>query len=117
MLIVSSSGSGVLSQDMIQLEESTKMLRKRDQDIGSIVNSLQDLNTLFRDLAAMVSEQGEVVDRIDYNIEMASVQVDAGLEQLQKAAKYQKSNAKMKCILLLGVTLIFLLFLLIITKT
>ena len=117
MLIVSNSGSGVLSQDMIQLEESTKMLRKRDQDIGSIVNSLQDLNILFRDLAAMVSEQGEVVDRIDYNIEMSAARVESGLEQLQKAAKYQKSNAKMKCIVLLGFTLILLIFILIVSKT
>jgi len=104
-------------QDMIQLQENSKFLRKRDKDIRSIVESLQDVNTLFQDLAGMVKEQGEVVDRIDYNIEMASVQVDAGLQQLQKAAKYQKSNAKMKCILLLSASLIFLIFLLIITKT
>ena len=79
--------------------------------------NLQDVNTLFRDLAGMVQEQGEVVDRIDYNIEQASVRVDAGLEQLQKASRYQKSNAKMKCILVLAVMLIFLIFVLIVTKT
>ena len=57
-------------QDMIQLQENSKFLRKRDKDIQSIVESIQDVNTLFRDLAGMVKEQGEVVDRIDYNIEM-----------------------------------------------
>ena len=65
----------------------------------------------------MVIEQGEVVDRIDYNIEHASIKVESGLEQLKKASKYQKSNRKMKCIILLGITLILLIFILIISKT
>ena len=102
---------------MIQMEENSKFLRKREQEISSIVQSIQDLNTIFKDLAGMVSEQGEIVDRIDYNIENASLKVEAGLEQLKKANKYQKSNRKMKCILLLGITLILLIFILIVTKT
>ena len=39
------------------------------------------------------------------------------LEQLKKASKYQKSNRKMKCILILSTSLIFLLFLLILLKS
>ena len=110
-------GSGWNKQDMIQMEENSKFLRKREQEISSIVQSIQDLNTIFKDLASMVSEQGEIVDRIDYNIENASIKVEHGLEQLKKASKYQKSNRKMKCILVLGISLIILIFLLIISKT
>merc|ERR1712228_474638 len=99
------------------MEENSKFLRRREQEITSVVQSIQDLNTIFKDLAGMVSEQGEVVDRIDYNIEHASIKVESGLEQLKKASKYQKSNRKMKCIMLLGITLIVLIFILIVTKT
>merc|ERR1719219_2626520 len=88
-----------------------------EQEINSIVQSIQDLNTIFKDLAGMVSQQGEIVDRIDYNIENAGIKVEEGLEQLKKASKYQKTNRKMKCIVLLGITLIILIFLLIILKT
>lgn len=110
-------GSGWQQQDVIMMEENSKFLRRREQEITSVVQSIQDLNTIFKDLAGMVSEQGEVVDRIDYNIEHASIKVESGLEQLKKASKYQKSNRKMKCIMLLGITLILLIFILIISKT
>ena len=34
-----------------------RFLRKREQEISSIVQSIEDLNTIFKDLAQMVSEQ------------------------------------------------------------
>ena len=104
-------------QDLLLMEENTQYLRKREQEIKNVVESIQDLNTIFKDLAGMVSQQGEIVDRIDYSIENASIKVEEGLEQLKKASKYQKSNRKMKCIVLLGITLIVLIFFLIILKT
>merc|ERR1712130_152372 len=104
-------------QDMLMMEENNKAIRRREQEINSIVQSIQDLNTIFRDLATTVTEQGEVVDRIDYNIENTSIKVEHGLEQLKKASKYQKSNRKMKCILIMSLTLIMLLFILILLKT
>lgn len=104
-------------QDLLLMEENTQYLRRREQEIKHIVESIQDLNTIFKDLAGMVSQQGEIVDRIDYSIENAGVKVEQGLEQLKKASKYQKANRKMKCIVLLGVTLIILIFLLIVLKT
>ena len=117
LLITADSSSSWQKQDLLFMEENTQYLRRREQEISSIVQSIQDLNTIFKDLAGMVSQQGEIVDRIDYNIENAGIKVEEGLEQLKKASKYQKTNRKMKCIVLLGVTLIILIFLLIILKT
>jgi t-SNARE complex subunit (syntaxin) len=34
-----------------------RFLRRREQEIGSIVQSIEDLNTIFKDLALMVTEQ------------------------------------------------------------
>jgi len=110
-------GAGWNKQDMLMLEENSRAIKRREEEINSVVQSIQDLNTIFRDLASMVTEQGEVVDRIDYNIENTSIKVEQGLEQLKKASKYQKSNRKMKCILILSTSLIFLLFLLILLKS
>jgi len=110
-------GSGWNKQDMLMMEENNTAIRRREEEINSVVQIIQDLNTIFRDLASMVTEQGEVVDRIDYNIENTSIKVEEGLEQLKKASKYQKKNRKMKCILILSVSLIFMLFLLILLKS
>ena len=49
------------------------------------------------------SFQGTIVDRIDYNIENTSIQVEEGVEQLKKAARYQKKDRKMYCIVILAV--------------
>ena len=116
-LLIASDSSAWQKQDLLLMEENTQHLRRREQEINNIVQSIQDLNTIFKDLAGMVSQQGEMVDRIDYNIENAGIKVEEGLEQLKKASKYQKTNRKMKCIVLLGITLIISIFFLIILKT
>ena len=51
----------------------------------------------------LISFQGTIVDRIDYNIENTSIQVEEGVEQLKKAARYQKKDRKMYCIVILAV--------------
>ena len=56
--------------------------------------------------------QGTIVDRIDHNVETAHIRVEDGLEQLKKAEQYQRKNHKMRCILILAATLLFLLFVL-----
>ncbi len=45
------------TQQLIELEETTKMLARRERDINQVVTSISDLNAIFKDLAQMVSEQ------------------------------------------------------------
>ena len=61
--------------------------------------------------------QGQVIDRIDHSIENTSLKVEAGLNELKKAERYQKKNRKMKCIVIEAVIVVVLLLILIITKT
>ena len=58
-----------------------------------------------------------MIDRIDHSIENTSMKVEAGMNELKKADKYQKKNRKMKCIVIEAVIVVLLLFILIITKT
>ena len=37
------------------MEDQDRSIRRRDQEIGNIVQSIQDLNTIFKELATMVS--------------------------------------------------------------
>ncbi|XP_072948097.1 syntaxin-16 [Epargyreus clarus] len=104
-------------QLMLMQEENTKMVAEREEEVNKIVRSIVDLNDVFKDLAHMVHEQGTVLDRIDYNIEQTQVQVQEGYKQLQKAERYQRTNRKMHCILVLGITIVVLVILLIIVKS
>ncbi len=47
------------------------------------------MNTIFKDLATMVHEQGEFVDSIEANVESTQVRVSEGTEQLRQAEIYK----------------------------
>jgi len=84
-------------------EDNSRFVEQREKDIQSIVKSISDLNSIFKELATMVTEQGTIIDRIDYNIENTNIKVHDGLEQIKKAAMYQKNDRKMYCIVILAV--------------
>ncbi|KYN04874.1 Syntaxin-16 [Cyphomyrmex costatus] len=105
---------------LLQLEEPEdrmKLAMEREDQIGSIVQSIADLKHIFKDLAVMVQDQGTILDRIDYNIEQTQVQVQEGYKQLKKADSYQKANKKLYCIVILAAAIILLSFLFVIFKT
>lgn len=80
-----------------------------------ISQSILELNTLFKDLASLVLDQGTILDRIDYNVEQSVFQIKSAYQNLQKAERYQK-NKKMHFIVILAGIAAFLLLLLIATK-
>lgn len=111
------SSNKMSQQQLLFLEEeNTRITQQREQEVNAIVKSIVDLNEIFRDLSKMVSDQGTVLDRIDYNIEQTQTQVYEGFKQLQKADAYQRKNRKMYAIIVLATTTILMLILLIIIK-
>ncbi|XP_071785498.1 syntaxin-16-like isoform X2 [Asterias amurensis] len=107
---------GFTDTQMQMVEDNNTVVEQREKEITHIVQSIVDLNEIFRDLASMVVEQGTVLDRIDYNVDKTATKVEQGLKQLQKAEKYQKKNRKMFIIMILSVILIVLIIILIATK-
>ena len=51
-----------------------------------------DVNTIFKDLATMVHEQGEMVDSIEQNVESTNIRVHEGTDQLRQAEAYKVSS-------------------------
>ena len=43
--------------DLTYLEENTRYVKHREKEIQQIVQSISDLNTIFKELASMVTEQ------------------------------------------------------------
>ncbi|XP_015220589.1 syntaxin-16 isoform X2 [Lepisosteus oculatus] len=104
---------GFTDDQLALVEQNTILVEEREREIRQIIQSISDLNEIFRDLAGMVVEQGTVLDRIDFNVEQACVKTDEGLKQLQKAEQYQKKNRKMLVILILFVLVVVLILVLI----
>ncbi|KAJ7373857.1 t-SNARE domain-containing protein 1 [Desmophyllum pertusum] len=82
----------------IGIDES--LIREREDRIRQIEGDILDINEIFRDLATMVYEQGEIVDSIEANVERAQTNVEGANVQLSKASLYQKKARTKMCILL-----------------
>ncbi|XP_003496799.1 syntaxin-16 isoform X3 [Cricetulus griseus] len=110
-------GQGFTDDQLVLVEQNTLMVEEREREIRQIVQSIADLSEIFRDLGAMIVEQGTVLDRIDYNVEQSCVKTEDGLKQLHKAEQYQKKNRKMLVILILVVIIVVLTVVLIGVKS
>lgn len=77
----------------LEIEEECDLeaLREREQQIRKIEGDIVEVNQIFKDLATMVHDQGEVIDSIEANVETASIDVQRGAQELQKAREYQVS--------------------------
>lgn len=62
-------------------------LRQRDHELTQIAQSIASLAELFKDLSAMVIDQGTLLDSIEYNIEQTAVQMDEAVKELDTATR------------------------------
>ncbi|KAI1803387.1 t-SNARE [Daldinia bambusicola] len=84
-----------------QLHSNDAVILQREREIEDIAQGIIELSDLFRDLQAMVIDQGTMLDRIDYNVERMAADVKGADRELVVAAGYQKKTTKRKLILLL----------------
>lgn len=90
-------------QSQLQIEEEVdmNMLREREQAIRKIESDIVEVNQIFKDLATMVHDQGEVIDSIEANIESTSIQITEGTQQLIKASDYSRKARRKKFFMIL----------------
>merc|ERR1711988_1766088 len=67
------------------------ILKEREQDIKQINQQVHMVHETFKDLAELVNEQQESVDKIANNVDNAHENTKEGVRQLEKAAEYQTS--------------------------
>lgn len=58
------------------------IIAQREQEINEIAKGIIELADIFKDLQAMVIDQGTMLDRIDYNVEKMVVHVKAAEKEL-----------------------------------
>ena len=72
----------------IQIQRTNTMIDEaiaRDQEVVKIIESVNELAAIMKDLSVLVIDQGTVLDRIDYNVEQVSTHVEEAVKQLTKA--------------------------------
>jgi len=93
-------------QMLIQEEMDVEQLQERERAIRQLESDILDVNTIFKDLATLVHDQGEVVDSIEANIESTHVRVQEGTDHLRQAETYKNKARKKKFCLALIVAII-----------
>jgi len=69
-----------------------RMLSSRAEAVVSIERTMVELQGIFRQLAGMVAEQGEMIARIDADIAQTQTNVDSARDQLLRYLASVSSN-------------------------
>jgi len=102
-------------QRLAVVDDLQEAVQSRDQEIAHIAESIEELSSIFKELAVLVIDQGTILDRIDYNMETVVERTREGIQQLEKAESQQKSARPLKCIMC-QLTVIAILLIILILK-
>lgn len=79
------------------IEFNDAIYQEREEGLLEIRQQITEVNEIFKDLAVIVQEQGEMIDDIDSNIVRTEVSTEQGSKELKKANEYQKRTRNKVC--------------------
>ncbi|PIC39440.1 hypothetical protein B9Z55_011126 [Caenorhabditis nigoni] len=98
--MIESGNPGVFTQGIItdtqQAKQTLADIEARHNDIMKLESSIRELHDMFMDMAMLVESQGEMVDRIEYNVEHAKEFVDRAVADTKKAVQYQSKARRVR---------------------
>eukprot|EP00040_Diaphanoeca_grandis_P024654 m.135798 g.135798 ORF g.135798 m.135798 type:complete len:306 (+) comp29821_c0_seq2:408-1325(+) len=105
-----------------KLDEAEKQLsdiKDRHEDIKRLERSLMELHEMFVDMSILVSEQGDMVDRIENQVAKSAEYVESAKKKLVKARALQSSARRKKycCLTTLLVVIGVIVLLIVLDQT
>ncbi|XVF30492.1 hypothetical protein REPUB_Repub16aG0062700 [Reevesia pubescens] len=113
-LLVSKRQEVVLLDNQITFNEA--IIEEREQGIKEIQQQIGEVNEIFKDLAVLVREQGDMIDDIGSNIENSQSATVQATSHLKKASKIQRANSSTRCLLLVIFGIILLIFIIVVVS-
>ncbi|KAK8087469.1 SNARE domain-containing protein [Apiospora phragmitis] len=98
------------AQDEVDFQDA--LIQEREDEIRQIEEGVTDLNTLFKQVAQIVNEQGEQLETIETNAINVRDDTRGADVELRSAARYQKNARSKACCLLLILAVILTIVLL-----
>lgn len=98
---VEEGGGGFTQQQLAAVTDVEAIVAERDDEIRKIAESIQELSTIFKELAVLVIDQGTILDRIDFNMEQVAEHTRKGVVEIERAEQYQKAARPRICIAIL----------------
>ncbi|CAF4537864.1 unnamed protein product [Rotaria sp. Silwood1] len=92
-----------------QAKQSLADIEARHGDIIKLEKSIKELHDMFIDMAALVQTQGEMIDRIEFNVVQSENFVKAASTDTKKAVKFQSAARRKKIIILICLAVIIVI--------
>ena len=87
--------------DHQRARQNLLFITERHKDILTLEKSIRELHQLFVDMAALVMQQGELIDQIESSVSRSVEHTADANVQLESAIKAQKCGRKKKWIIIL----------------
>jgi syntaxin 7 len=95
-----------------ELQYHILLTEERNREIEQVSQGITEINSIFKDLGQLVSQQGENLDTIEDNILQLHGNTQQADKQLRVASEYQRKKGKWSCILLTTLAIIVLVIVL-----
>lgn len=97
------------NQQVMLYDESDNYLQQRAETMQNIESTIVELGGIFQQLAHMVKEQDEMVERIDSNVQDAELNIEAAHGEILKYFQTVSKN-RWLMIKIFGVLIFFFIF-------
>lgn len=107
-----SGSASTQSLEQLQLltnTSDTAYLESRSIALQGIETTINELGSIYRQLATMISEQGEQFQRIDMNVEEMQVNLQRGQHELARYLRNMSSN-RWLMIKIFALVIVFIIF-------
>lgn len=89
----------VVRQEDIDFQAS--LIQEREIEIRAIQEGIAEINSIFKDLGTLVTQQGEQIDSVEDNITDLATNTHSAVDELAKANEYQRKKRNMSlCVLI-----------------
>ncbi|KAI5951805.1 tlg2 [Candida jiufengensis] len=96
-------------QQLQQQQQQDPYLNQREKEINKLAMGILEISTIFKEMSSIINQQGTLLDRIDYNLQSTTQDLNQANKELIKAKTYQKRTTKCKIIFFLALCVFALL--------
>ncbi|XP_068898413.1 syntaxin-1A isoform X4 [Tenebrio molitor] len=100
-----------------QARQTLADIEARHADIIKLENSIKELHDMFMDMAMLVENQGELVDRVEYHVGLTGNHVQSGRTELKAAREFQTKARKKKILIIICLIVAIIILIIILAVT
>ncbi|XP_076332532.1 syntaxin-like isoform X1 [Tachypleus tridentatus] len=108
--MIESGNPAIFTQGIImetqQARQTLEDIEARHNDIIKLENSIRELRDMFLDMAMLIENQGEMVNRIEYQVQNTKDYIETVKKDTKKALVYQSKARKKKIIIIILVLVV-----------